>query len=78
MDIFLYFAFGALNICLLYLFIICYRRHTGINLSSDNNVDNYINNAAYFLSGPFGTIILIILGLFLYGIYRKYYRENKK
>lgn len=76
MDIILYFAFGVLNICLLYLFIILYKRNTGIDLDSKDKVDMGLNIIACFLIGPFGTMILILLGLFLYAMWRKYYRKK--
>jgi hypothetical protein len=76
MDIILYFAFGVLNICLLYLFIILYKRNTGIDLENKDKVDMGLNIIACFLIGPFGTMILILFGLSLYAMWRKYYRKK--
>lgn len=76
MDEIFYFAFGILNICLLYLFIILYRRNTGVDLDSKDKLDMGMNIVCLFLSGPFGTGILILLGLFLFGMWIKYYRKK--
>jgi hypothetical protein len=35
-----------------------------------------MNIVACFLVGPFGTMALILLGLFLYGMWRKYYKKK--
>lgn len=72
----IYFSFGLLNICLLYLFIILYRRNTGVDLENKDKFDMFMNIVACFLSGPFGTGMLILLGLFLFGMWRKYYRKK--
>lgn len=71
-----YFAFGALNICLLYLFIILYKRNTGVDLEIKDKFEMGLNVVTCFLSGPFGTVMLILLGLFLYNMWRKYYRKK--
>ena len=76
MDVIFYFAFGALNICLLYLFIILYRRNTGVDLEIKDKYDMGLNIVTCFLSGPFGTVMLILLGLFLLYLWRKYYRKK--
>lgn len=76
MDVIFYFAFGVLNICLLYLFIILYKRNTGVDLENKDKFDMGMNIIACFLIGPFGTMVLILLGLFLYGMWRKYYRKK--
>jgi len=76
MDLIFYFAFGVLNTCLLYLFIILYKRNTGVDLENKDKFDMGMNIAACFLVGPFGTMVLILLGLFLYGMWRKYYKKK--
>jgi hypothetical protein len=76
MDVIFYFAFGALNICLLYLFIILYKRNTGVDLEIKDKFEMGLNVVTCFLSGPFGTVMLILLGLFLYNMWRKYYRKK--
>ena len=75
MDIylFLYIAFGLLNICLFNLFVNTYKLKTGVNLSDDNDIYNKI---AFIVSGPFGTMILIMLGTFLLWLWRKHYRKK--
>ena len=76
MDVIFYFAFGVLNICFLYLFIILYKRNTGVNLENKDKFDMGMNVVACFLSGPFGTVMIILLGLFLFAMWRKYYRKK--
>ena len=76
MDLIFYFAFGVLNICLLYLFIRLYRRNTGVDLENKDKLDMGMNIVACFLIGPFGTMVLILLGLYLYWMWRKYYRKK--
>jgi hypothetical protein len=75
MDIylFLYIVFGLLNICLFHLFVNTYKLKTGVYLRDDNDVYNTI---ALFVSGPFGTMILILLGTFLLWLWRKHYRKK--
>ena len=70
----LYFVLGLLNICLLYLIFTNYKRKTGIDL--ENKKDIVTDMIACFISGPFGTIALILLGVFLYGMWRKYYKKK--
>lgn len=74
--LFLYFAFGLLNIFLLYLFIISYKHNTGVDLETDDKIDMYMNMISCFISGPFGTMVIILFGLFLYSIWRKHYRKK--
>lgn len=80
MEGLLYFAFGALNIGLLYLFINLYRQKTGIDLmpgrANDNKMETITSIVGYFLGGPFGTALLIILGIFLYIMWYEYYRKK--
>ena len=76
----LYFAFGALNICLLYIIFNWYRRETGLDLfpGRDNGVrwDTIVNTICYFISGYFGTATLILIGVFLLNLLIKYYRKK--
>ena len=72
----LYFSFGILNVCLLFLFIYCYKRNTGIDLENKDNGNMIMNIITFILSGPFGTLVLIALGLFLFWMWRKYYRKK--
>ena len=55
MDMLLYFAFGALNIGLLYIISNWYKRETGIDLlpgrENKDRVDTIINIICYFVSG---------------------------
>lgn len=74
MDVIIYFAFGLLNVVLLWLFNYSYKRNTGIELT--NKKDEFINILACIISGPFGTIMAILLGLFLLYLWRKYYRKK--
>lgn len=76
MDVIFYFAFGILNICFRYLFILLYKRNTGVDLENKDKFYMGMIIVAYFLSGPFGTAMLILLGLFLFGMWRKYYRKK--
>ena len=76
MYIVLYFAFGLLNIFLLYLFIISYKQNTGIDLDKEDKIDMSMNMLSCFISGPFGTMVIILFGLFLYSIWRKHYRKK--
>ena len=80
MEGLLYFAFGALNIGLLYLFTGLYRRSTGIDLfpgrKNGDTADMILSMIAYLLCGPFGTVIIILLGLFLLAMWEKYYRKK--
>lgn len=74
--LFLYFAFGLFNIFLLYLFIISYKHNTGVDLETDDKIDMSMNMISGFISGPFGTMVIILFGLFLYSIWRKHYRKK--
>ena len=73
MEVFLYISFGLLNISLFNLFINNYKLKTGVDLTDKNDVYNTI---AFIVSGPFGTMILILLGAFLLYLWRKYYRKK--
>lgn len=80
MDMLLYFAFGALNIGLLYIVSNWYKRESGIDLfpgRENKDIWDIITNIfCFFVSGPFGTVVLVILGLFLLNLWIKYYRKK--
>jgi hypothetical protein len=80
MGILLYFAFGVLNIWFIYLIISIYRRWTGIDFfpckNDGNKVMLVIDLLAYFFCGPFGTALLVLLGIFLFIMWIKYYRKK--
>ena len=80
MEGLLYFAFGALNVGLLFLFTGLYRRATKIDLFpgrvNGDKADMILSILAYFLCGAFGTIIIILFGLFLLAMWEKYYRKK--
>ena len=80
MGLILYFAFGALNICLLYILFNWYRRETGLDLfpgrENEDRVETITSNIGYFISGPFGTILIILFAIFLYSLWAKYYRKK--
>ena len=80
MGMLLYFAFGALNIGLLYIISNWYKRKSGIDLFPGREIkdrgDSIRNIICYFISGPFGTVVLVILGMFLLELWIKYYRKK--
>jgi hypothetical protein len=80
MGVILYFAFGALNIVLLYQIANYYRRVSDIDLfpgrESGSLVDMVLNILAYIVCGPFGTILVIMVGIFLFVMWVKYYRKK--
>ena len=80
MDIILYFAFGALNICLLYLITNIYNRKTGVDLLpgklSNDKLETILNLIAYFVCGPFGTVVVFMLGITLFIMWFKFYRKK--
>lgn len=80
MDILLYFAFGALNIGLIYLISNIYMKRMDIDLfpgrSFGDKMEMITSLLAYFLGGPFGTIVLIVLWIFLYIMWIKYYKKK--
>lgn len=76
MYIILYFAFGLFNIFLLYLFIKSYKQNTGVDLDTTDKIDMFMNMISCFISGPFGTMVIILFGLFLYSIWRKHFRKK--
>ena len=80
MGMLLYFAFGALNIGLLYIVSNWYKRESGIDLfpgRENKDIWDIITNIfCFFVSGPFGTVVLVILGVFLLNLWIKYYRKK--
>lgn len=77
MGMLLYFAFGALNIGLLYLITYIYTRVSGVYLIPSGYVsDTVLTLIVFFLSGFFGTIVLGVLGLHLFVLWIKYYRKK--
>lgn len=78
MGVFLYFAFGALNIGL--LFLINYICKRGISMplfpDEDNRTEIIMCMITYFISGIFGTGILFLIGIILFFMWRKYYRKK--
>ena len=81
MEGLLYFAFGALNVILLYLFTNLYRKETKIDLlpgrATGDKLETIACHISYFVSGPFGTVLVIILGAFLYEMWKENYRNKK-
>lgn len=80
MGLILYFALGALNICLLYTLFNWYRRETGLDLfpgrENKDRMEMISIIIGYFISGPFGTILIILFAIYLYGLWSKYYRKK--
>lgn len=80
MGMLLYFAFGALNIYLLYKISNWYKRESGIDLlpgrENKDRMEIITTCVGYFISGPFGTVILVMIGLFLLNLWIKYYRKK--
>ena len=69
MDIFFAFAFGILNIVLFYIIINIYKHKTEIDLIDDvgNNLSDIILLVVgCFVSGPLGTIMIVIFGFILW------------
>ena len=78
MGIVLYFSLGVLNIVLLFLLTDLYKRGSGINLLTDSTSDISMNALVYFISGPFGTVALAVLGLWLLWLWVRYYKNKKE
>lgn len=80
MDIILYFAFSLLNIGLFILITNIYRDKTGIDLfpgrSVNDKLEMFICVLSYLICGPFGTIIIGVLGIGLLAIWLKCYRKK--
>lgn len=75
MGVFLYFAFGALNIGLLFLINYICKWSIGMPLfpDEDNRTEIIMCLIAYFISGIFGTGILFLIGIILFFMWKKYY-----
>ena len=75
MGLFFYFVFGALNIGLLYSITAVYMKKTGIDLmpgrAHGDIYDMVVYLLSYFLCGYFGTPILILLGIFLFVLFKR-------
>jgi hypothetical protein len=80
MGTFLYFAFGALNIGLIFLFTHIYRHWTGVDMmpgrENGNKFEMVTTLIAYFLCGVFGTGALLMLGVILFIMWKSHYRKN--
>ena len=80
MRVVFYFAFGVLNVGLIFLLTNIYRQKTGIDLFPGRIYDDKLEMILYIISyivcGPFGTIFISIIGLCLYLFWRKKYRKK--
>ena len=80
MDMLLYFAFGALNIYLLYIISNWYKRESGLDLftgrENKDRMEIITTIIGFFISGPFGTVMLVMVGVFLLNLWIKYYRKK--
>lgn len=80
MGMLLYFAFGALNIYLLYIISNWYKRESGLDLfpgrENKDRMEIITTIIGFFISGPFGTVMLVMIGLFLLNLWIKYYRKK--
>ena len=80
MEGLLYFAFGALNIGLLFLFTGLYRKATNVDLfpgrANGDKANMILSMLAYILCGAFGTVVIILFGVLLFWLWRKYYRKR--
>ena len=80
MGCLLYFIFGVINVCLIFLLTSIYRRETGVDLfpgrRDGHNIDVFLNIIAYILCGPFGSIVVILFGILLFWMWLKYYRKK--
>ena len=76
----LYFAFGALNIYLLYIISNWYKRESGLDLfpgrENKDRMEIITTIIGFFISGPFGTVMLVMVGVFLLNLWIKYYRKK--
>ncbi len=79
MSILLYFILGACNVILLHLIAKIYKVKTGIDVfpvrKENDYIDSDITILSYFISGPFGTVMLGFISVYLYFIWRKYYKK---
>ena len=77
MGVFLYFAFGLLNIGLLFLMNYICKWKIGMCLfPDDNRVEVIMCMVTYFISGIFGTGIIFLMGIILFFMWEKYYRKK--
>ena len=77
MGVFLYFAFGLLNIGFIFLINYICKWRIGIPLfPDDNRVEIIMCMIAYFICGFFGTGILFLIGIILFSMWKKYYRKK--
>lgn len=78
MSVFLYFAFGLLNIGLLFLinYICTWRIGMPLFPDEDNRTEIIMCMITYFISGIFGTFILFLIGIILFFMWKKYYRKK--
>ena len=78
MGALLYFAFGALNIGLLVLMNYIFKLKIGIRLFPDEGSETEVIMCmiTYFISGIFGTVILFLLGIMSFFMWKKYYKKN--
>ena len=78
MGVFLYFAFGALNIGLLFLINYICKWSIGMPLfpDEDDRTEIIMCMITYFISGIFGTGILFLIGIILFCMWKKYYRKK--
>lgn len=78
MGAFLYFAFGLLNIGLLFLINYICKRRISMPLfpDEDNKIEVVMCMVTYFISGIFGTGILFLIGIILFSMWKKYYRKK--
>ena len=78
MGVFLYFAFGLLNIGLLFLINYICKRKIGMTLfpDEDNRTEIIMCMITYFISGVFGTGIIFLICAILFFMWEKYYRKK--
>ena len=78
MGAFLYFAFGLLNIGLLFLINYICKKRISMPLfpDEDNRIEIVMCMITYFISGIFGTGILLLIGIILFYMWGKYYRKK--
>jgi hypothetical protein len=78
MGVVLYFAFGLLNIGLLFLINHICKFKIGMQLfpDEDNKIEVVMCMITYFISGIFGTGILFLIGIILFFMWKKYYRKK--
>ena len=76
MGLVLYFVLGALNIGLLYWITKAYKRVSGVDLFPGDVSDIISNTIVFILSGYFGTMAVIAIGIYLFSLWMKYYRKK--